>query len=466
MNKNILLFIVLIVLQISISPAYSQVMLFRNYLEPATPSLKEELNKITTIDNNLETIIEDLREKAHMAKASKDSKIDLAAFLLRKVTLQKEMPYEKNENLLLEASEMVPGDFYLESLWGDILYFAGDYENSINHFENALNKNSEEYEVVGKCALAYFNVLNYEKSLEYLEIYLNKYPNTPYFLYIAGRCKFELHEFDDAIEYLEKAKELTTDANNQKVIDDLIRKAKEASASTNGSTQEEDQRFVITFAGNSRDDIGDVTFDMLNEIYYDVTNLLNCNPDVRFNVVFYLTEDYYKSGKNWSAAAANGLQIMVPLKTGYKDENYVKGTLAHEFTHTIINLKTNNRAPLWVHEGLAQYQEYTTAYGSPETLRQDFESCLQNDFIDNGLFIPLNKIPAYIGGSNNQDVVRGYVASYMAIRCMADYYGEQSFDTLLTSIGRGKSIEDAVKEATGKDYEEFEDELKAWIKNQ
>ena len=49
---------------------------------------------------------------------------------------------------------------------------------------------------------------------------------------------------------------------------------------------------------------------------------------------------------------------------------------------------------------------------------------------------------------------------------MADYYGEQSFDTLLTALGKGKSIQEAVHEATGKEYDEFQDELKDWIKNQ
>ena len=138
----------------------------------------------------------------------------------------------------------------------------------------------------------------------------------------------------------------------------MIRKAKEASASNSDSTQDEDQKFVITFAGNSKDDLGDFAFKSLDDIYYDVTSLLNCDPNVQINVVFYLTDDYYKENKNWSAASALGITVRVPLSTGYlKDdkEKYVKSVLAHEFTHTIINLKTQNRAPIWVHEGLAQY---------------------------------------------------------------------------------------------------------------
>ena len=440
--------------------------LFDECLKPSNQNLLETFDKINDVDDNLERIIKDLKTDAHSINATLEQKTDLAAFLLKKVLLQKNLPYEKNEDLLIEASELVPGNFYLETFWGDILLLTKDFENSIIHYESALDKKPEDDQIIGKCGLAHFSVLHYEKALEYYQIYLAKNPKDFLILSYAGVCENELTNYDEAIEFWEKALEIAPNEKSKKEIEDLIRQAKEKMASTSDSTQDEDQRFVISFAGNSREDLGDITFDMLNEIYYDVTNLLNCNPDVRFNVIFYLTDDYYKEGQGWSAAAASGLKIMIPLKTGYKDENYVKGTLAHEFTHTIINLKTNNRAPLWIHEGLAQYQEYSTSYGSPDVIRSDFESTLQNDFIDKGLFIPLNRIPAYIGSQDRKDIVRGYVASYMAIRCMADLYGEQSFDTLLSAIGKGKNVQEAVNEATGKDYDEFQDELKTWIKNQ
>ncbi|MBP5469991.1 MAG: tetratricopeptide repeat protein [Candidatus Riflebacteria bacterium] len=466
MNKKTVLFTIFFLLYLTLSATAQNIFVFKVKIKPANPALQKSIKDIQNLGSELDDIISELRKEVQDPECKEDTKIDLAAFLLKKVILQRDYPYEYNEPLLFEASELLPNNFEIESFWGDILLHKGDFEGSINHYENALNQKSNDIEVIGKCGIAYMNNLNYEKALEYIETYLSKNSGDFIFLSSAGRCKFELNEIDEAIEYWEKALEVCDDIGKRQEIEDLIRKAKESLASTSDSTQDEDQRFVITFAGNSRDDLGDITFDMLNEIYYDVTDLLNCNPDVRFNVVFYLTEDYYKIGQGWSAAAANGLKIMIPLKTGYKDENYVKGTLAHEFTHTIINLKTNNRAPLWVHEGLAQYQEYSTSYGSPDVLRSDFDRVFQTDFVENGLFVPLNKVSAYIGSNDRRDIARGYVAAYMAIRCMADLYGEQSFDTLLTSLGKGKGINEAVKDATGSDYDDFQDDLKEWIKNQ
>ena len=466
--KKSILFVTLLFILFALSPVYSQAKIFDEYLMPSDPELLKEFNKIDKVDKNLESIINELRIKAQEYDCPKELKKDLAAFLLLKVIIQRDLPYENNEGLLFEVSDLIPEDYYLELTWGDLLLYSKDFEQCIRHYESALNKRQDNIELTAKCGLAYLNVLNYEKALEYINVYLEKNPKDIFYLYLASRCEFELNNYDETVVLCERALEEIGEGGNpyKESLLELLRKAKEAAASTSDSTQDEDQRFVITFAGNSRDDLGDVTFEMLNDIYYDVTSLLNYDPDVKINVIFFLTDDYYKRGKDWSAASTCGLQIMVPLKSGYKDETYVKGLLAHEFTHAIINLKTSNRAPIWVHEGLAQYLEYSTAYGSPEVLRPDYENILQNDFLENGLFIPLNKVQAYIGGKDRKDVSRGYVASYLAMRCMADFYGEQSFDTLLSSLGKGKTIQEAVKEATGNEYSDFQDDLKDWIKNQ
>ena len=440
--------------------------LFQDYLEPANPVLKEKYEKITKADDRLEKVIDNLKIVVQSPNASKDHKIDLASLLLRKALIKVESPYDQIENLLTEASELVPNNFYVECFWGDILLYKKDYENCIFHYETALSIKTDNIEIYKKAGFAYFSSLRYEKSIDCFATYLEKKPKDLGCLYLAAFAKFELHEYDEAKDYAELALEVCQDSQTRQALEDLIRKAKEASATSSDSIQEEDQKFIITFAGNSRDDLGDFAFDSLNEIYYDVTSLLNCDPDVKVNVVFFLTEDYYNENKDWSAASALGLQVRVPLVTGYKSEEYVKGVLAHEFTHTIINLKTHNRCPIWVHEGLAQYQEFRTHYGSEENLRPDYVSIYENDFKENDFFIPLDKIPAYMGSNDRKDISRAYIESWLAMRCMADLYTESSFDTLLTSLGKGNGIKQAVEDATGQDYDSFQNEFKQWIKNQ
>ena len=442
-----------------------QVMLFTDILQPESADLIKELSQIGTADKALDNRIEELRKIAGQPSATLQNKTNLAAFILRKITLQREQGYEAHEDLLLEVSDLLPGNFYVESTWGDLLYFVGDYEKALSHYENALFKRPDDVKLHGRIGVAAMQQMLYEKAIGHFEKVLADQPDSFFILYAMGRCHFELKHLEEAIEFWEKALKLAKDDREKKAIEAALNQARELLASTSDATREEDQRFVIHFAGNSQQDLGDVTFEMLEEIFFQVTDSLNYQPEVKINIIFFLTEEYYKVSREWSAGSAQGIQIMVPLKSGYKSPDYVKGLLAHEFTHTVIHLKTSNRCPLWLNEGLAQYHEFNASYGSPETIRPDYEPLMQKEFVDKRNFVDLNNVASLIGGSSHYDIARGYIASYLAVRCMAEFYGEQSFDSLLSSLGRGKSQDEALLEATGKNLADFQEEYEEWLRN-
>ena len=445
--------------------AEGQILLFGDFLPPETPDLAKELVLHKAPGPELDNRIEELRKVAYASEAGRQNKTDLAAFILRKIALQRNLSYEANEDLILEASDLAPGNYHVESLWGDLLYYKGDYEKAMSHYENALHQKPDDLQLHGRMGLTAMQQMHFEKAAGHLEKVLEANPDNFFLLFSLGRCNFELKQLDEAIEYFEKAMKLAKDEREQKTVEAALNQAREMLASTSDSTREEDQRFVIHFAGNSQQDLGDVTFEVLDEIFHQVTDSLNFQPDVKINIIFFLTEEYYKVSRDWSAGSAQGIRIMIPLKSGYKSQDYIKGLFAHEFTHTIVHLKTSNRCPLWLNEGLAQYQEFQATYGSPETLRPDYEPLLQKEFVEKRNFVNLNSVPSLIGGSSHYEVARGYLASYLAVRCMADFYGEQSFDSLLSSLGKGKTLDEAMTEATGRTMSEFQEEYEEWLRN-
>jgi tetratricopeptide (TPR) repeat protein len=448
-----------------ITAIQAQVVLFDNFLAPADPELAKELHQYISLSEKLDKRIEELRKDAYKTGASLDAKTNLAAFILRKLSLRRDLSFELNEDLVYEAADLLPGNPHVETVWGDLLYFSGNYEKALTHFENALYQMPDHLQLIAKCGLAAQQLMQYEKALGYFEKALKAEPDSFFLLFSAGRCNYELKYFEEAISLWEKALKIAKNEKEQRAVSDAIQAAKEMLASTDGSTKDENQRFVIHFAGNSQDDLGDITFDTLDDIFFQVTDALQFFPDVKINVVFFLTDEYYKINKDWSAGAAQGIQIMIPLKSGYKSQDYVVGLLAHEFTHTIIHLKTNNRCPLWLNEGLAQYQEFAAAYGAPEEMRYDYRSIYENEFVEKQSFIKLRDVPAYMGGSSRLNISKAYIASYLAVRCMADFYGEQSFDDVLTALGQGKSVDEAMIEATGKDMADFQVEYEEWLRN-
>ncbi|MBU1106780.1 MAG: tetratricopeptide repeat protein [Candidatus Riflebacteria bacterium] len=457
----------LILLLIALLPCTlaAQVQLFQNSLQPATSDLLPILATLNSAGNALDNEIEKLRKVAYNRGATDAQKTDLAAFLLRKIRLCIDLPYEANEDMILEVADLVPGNFYMESLWGDLLYFKGDYEKALEHYETALYKSPEDMQTVSKVGLTSMQLMNYAKAIEHLDKSLAANPESFFLLFYLGKCHFELRQLDEAINYWEKALIATDDKNQKAAVSNSINQAREMLASTGDSTSDEDQRFIIHFAGESQQDLSDITFEVLEEIFYQVTDSLNYRPDVKINVIFFLTEDYYKVSRDWSAASAQGIKIMIPLKSGYKSPDYIRGLLAHEFTHTIVHLHTNNRCPLWLNEGLAQYQEFAAENGSPEEIRSDYQGMMQREFIDQENSIDLNQVPNLMNGSSRNDVARAYIASYLATRCIADFYGEQSFDTILSALGRGKTIDEAMVEGTGNNMKEFQREYKSWLRN-
>ena len=461
MKKFFVLLLVLLIPNIG----YCQFTMFGEYLLPASDNLRKEIKKVRIIDSNFENRLKDLRDIAYATGAKNDSKLDLAAFLLRKVEIQRKQPFEINEPIILEAADLIPGNFYLEKNWADLLFFKGDYEQALSHYENALYKNPNHIEVTGMAALSAQQLMQYEKALEYYEKVYQKKPKNFFLCYSMGKCHFELKDLEEAINFWEQALKLANNEKQKKAIKQAIGQAKELLASTEGSTTDESQRFVIHYGGNSQEDLGDVATDLLDEVYDQVTNDLQVFPDVQINILFFLTEEYYKINKSWSAGAAQGIKVMIPLKSGYKSEDYLRGLLAHEFTHTMIHLKTNNRCPLWLNEGLAQYEEFKAAYGSAETLRSDYEGIFQNEFLDKQNFIKLRNVPAYIGGKNRKGIAIGYIASYMAVRFLADRYTETSFEEILTLLGKGKYLDEALEEVTGNDLAGFQNDYENWLRN-
>lgn len=445
--------------------AFGQIGLFTARLRPATPELEQELTQYSAATEQLSQRIEELRHHAYRTAAPYDAKVDLAAFLVHKIIIQHNLPYEANENLIFEAADLLPGDFIIESTWGDLLYMAGNYGDALYHYETAHYENPDDLTTLGKAAMAAQKSMNYDKALRYFEQINQISPNNFHIIISMGVCRYELKDYYEAVSQWEHALDLASNDADRNVAMDLLRRGREMLATTGDGSTDVSQKFVIHYAGDSQRDLGDVTFDLLEEIFFQVTDSLRFYPDVRINVLFFLTEDYYKINKEWSAGAAQGIRIMIPLKSGYKSQDYIRGLLAHEFTHTLVNLRTNNRCPVWLNEGLAQYQEFMASYGDPTTIRPDFESIYRRDYVESQNIVRINQVTRNLRSSAREDIVKAYITSYLAVRYLAEYYGEQSFDEILTSLGQGDSINEALNKATGRELDEFEEQLVRWMGN-
>jgi len=134
----------------------------------------------------------------------------------------------------------------------------------------------------------------------------------------------------------------------------------------------------------------------------------------------------------------------------YKEIFMNSGPMAHEFTHLVVDYLTSGNYTRWFTEGMAQYEEYKLtgfAFDEPETLlRQQFYSLSEMD----------------ANFDNLPDQALAYRQSFLAVRYIAEEYGEEYLKAILNSLAKGDKMDEAITNALGADMKKFETDYRQW----
>ncbi len=423
---------------------------------------------LTFNPRDIDQQIEKLRKELKAVPKDKMRQAALSELLLKKAySMRGGAKFQDVEPLILEAYDLTPDSFQVHYIWGCFIFFDKNYEAALPRFETALALKPDHLDCIMKLGVTLLNMMRYEEAFAYFERAQKQIPKDFYLFYFLGKCQFELKDFERAIEFWEEALKLAANEKDAQAIQQLINKAKEQDASIAGTTKDENQRFIVHYAGNSQKDIGDMTMEILEEIYENVTSDLMYHPEIKINVIFFLTQEFYELNRtgNWVGAITQGEKILVPLQQGYSDMNSVKGILAHEFTHVVVNLRTTNRCPTWVNEGLAVYQEFKAMYGDPNQMRPDYEKIFNQKIINERTIIPLKQINLNPSQQTyGYQIPLGYLESYLAIRFMIERWNFQGVDQLLEGLSQGNYFEESLENATSLNYSQFESEFNDYLK--
>ncbi len=374
---------------------------------------------------------------------------------------------EDLERILGEARDLSPEEPLVFELWGIVLLDARRPDAAAPMLEKAAELKPGEPSIRHNLIIALFGCSRFDDAVTHAEALVRMMPDDFFGHFFLGRCKFELQDFDAAVDSLEQAVKLAKNDNDRNAADRFLQQAKERLAKAGGkSSTDENQRFIVRYAGNSQQDIGEVTMDVLEAAYDQVTDDLRLKPDVKIQVIFFFTDDFYSvnQAQQWVGAFASGINIMAPLKAGYANPENVRETLAHEFTHVIINLRTNRNCPSWVHEGLATYEGFKAAYGDGGTLRSDYQRLFEKIQGNDQPLPRIHQINLNTSVSDDGTIGLQYLTANLVMRHIINKHGWQAVDELLTSLGKGAHIDNAIEEATGRDMGTLQKEFDNWVK--
>ncbi len=201
--------------------------------------------------------------------------------------------------------------------------------------EKLLNKleNSNEIYVIYLRARYHYLMGNYKKSRELLEYFETNAPGS-----LKNSLKRNLIIMNNAIEEVSKYEKFVSP----------------------------DNKFVVYTPKGDNEILGKKALEVLRKAYLTHSSDLQYkdNMVVRLEILpsievlakmSGLTLDEIQTSGTIALCDDNKVMITTP-KALVKGYNWLD-TISHEFVHLIISKKTNNNTPIWIHEGIAKFQE-------------------------------------------------------------------------------------------------------------
>jgi hypothetical protein len=193
----------------------------------------------------------------------------------------------------------------------------------------------------------------------------------------------------------------------------------------------------------------------LEGAYADLVQDLGSAPARKVEVVVYAERDWRLATQapDWSGGFFDG-RVRVPAQglTGVTPR--LLSVLRHEMTHAFVHARSNGRAPVWLHEGLAQTEEGRTSVPFAVMLLEAFRG--SSTFGLRALEGSFRRLPP-------GQVHSSYVVSLAAVEMLRDTRGPGAIAHLLDRLGEGTPVEEALRETMRGDYARVESDLADWL---
>ena len=140
-------------------------------------------------------------------------------------------------------------------------------------------------------------------------------------------------------------------------------------------------------------------------------------------------------------------------------------TLTHEYTHFIISRVSRNTVPIWLHEGLAKFEERRWRGPSGGGLPPQMESLLAGGLAKGRLITFAQMSPSMAKLPSQEDTALAFAEVYTAVEYIHSKLGWPGLRRILHDLSLGRSDADAVAGAFGGSFAQFERSWKSWLRS-
>ena len=191
--------------------------------------------------------------------------------------------------------------------------------------------------------------------------------------------------------------------------------------------KKEGSHFTVKFAGGENSDIGHLISIMLEEAYIKVGSDIGYYPEDRIEAVLYTQQQFtdITRAPSWTGAIYDG-RIKIPIGGITNRTSLLERVLFHEYTHALVHRLSKGRAPMWLNEGIAQYEEGSANEGINQILAQVAQAAKP---------LPLRPFEGSFMGFNNVQATVAYSISLSATEYIINEFGISAVKRILENLG-------------------------------
>lgn len=259
-------------------------------------------------------------------------------------------------------------------------------------------------------------------------------------------------EYDLAIRLIKKGNSLSPWLANRSRIRQIEMEQKLAEAANVYLTKNFDIRYPRITGEEYASDLGQV----LEAERQRIARWVPVPPDTKVDVDLYPVREFMEAYS--SQILVVGLfdgRVRVPFADLYSLHPELVSILSHELGHAMIAAATNDLAPRWFHEGLAQHVEMVQDVINPVP-----------DLFAKGRVLSLPVVESILAGfSEPQFVDLAYGEAVWAVHSIEARFGVSGIHKMLDAYSRGLDTEEVIQEVFGMSLNEFDRQTWRWCLN-
>jgi tetratricopeptide (TPR) repeat protein len=308
----------------------------------------------------------------------------------------------------------------------------GDFEQAAAHYNVGLRYAPDDVGLLLAAAYLRLRRSEYSAAVDLLDRARRIDPDSPEVAKLAGWAYYGLNRAGDAVSEWKRSLALKPDAEVQHALEKAERDSQEESTYREGETT----HFRLRYNGGAAPELAREVLRALETEFEEISSTLNYVPPEPIGVILYTNQTFVDITRapSWVGALNDG-RIRVPVEGLTTMTNELARVLKHELTHSFVGQKTNERCPVWLQEGIAQYMEGKRSRISAGALLSAYERHME---------FSLGSYETSWLNLSRDTASNAYAWSLAVVEAIVNVDGIVSIERILDRIAAQSATEDAI----------------------